>query len=93
MSLVIIIIVIIIIDLLVWAFFTPVLANGLSLESERERASSSPQDSSRYSGRSQQYCCLDGLHLFPYFQDHQAQYQSFLRQYRAHELQLESPSL
>ena len=51
-----------------WEFFTSVLADGLSLETEWQQVSSSLQDSSQYSCRSQQYCCLDCLHLFSHFQ-------------------------
>ena len=36
-----------------WQFFTSVLADGLSLEFEWQQVSTSPQDSSQYSGRSQ----------------------------------------
>ena len=36
-----------------WEFFTSVLADGFSLESEWQEISSSLQDSSQYSGRSQ----------------------------------------
>ena len=42
-------------------FFTSVLADGFSLEFEWQQVSSSLQDSSQYSGRSQQCCRLDGL--------------------------------
>ena len=49
----IIIIIIIIIILLFWEFFTPVQADGLSLEIEWQQVSSSLQDSSQYSGRFQ----------------------------------------
>ena len=38
--------------LLFWKFFTPALADGFSLEFERQRISSSLQDCSQYSGRS-----------------------------------------
>ena len=43
-------------------FFTSVLADSLSLEFEWLHVSSSLQDSSQYSGRSQQCCNLDGLY-------------------------------
>ena len=49
-----------------WKFFTSALADGLSLESEWQQVSSSLQDSSQYSGRSQQYCSLDCLHSSSY---------------------------
>ena len=39
-------IVIIIIILLIWEFFTPALADGFPLESERQQVTSSLQDSS-----------------------------------------------
>ena len=42
--------------------FTSALADGLSLVFEWQQVSSSLQDSSQYSGRSQQCCSLDGLH-------------------------------
>ena len=48
--------------------FTSALADGFSLESEWQQVSSSLQDSSYYSGRSQQYCRLDGLHSSANFQ-------------------------
>ena len=70
---------IIIIILLIWEFPTPVtVADGFSVESERLLVSSILQDFSQYSGRSQQYCCLDGLHSFSYFQVLQSLYQFFL---------------
>ena len=37
----------------VWESFTSALADGLLLEFEWQQVSSSPQDSSQYSGRSQ----------------------------------------
>ena len=49
----IIIIIIIIIILLIWEFFIPALADDFTLESEWQQVSSSLQDSSQYSGRSQ----------------------------------------
>ena len=42
-------------------FFTPALADGLSMEFEWQQISSSLQDSSQYFGRPQQCCGLDGL--------------------------------
>ena len=57
-------------------FFTSAFADGLSLESEWQ-VSSSIQDSSQYSGRSQQCCSLDGLHSSSYLQVFQFLYQSF----------------
>ena len=53
-------------------FFTSVLADGLSLEFEWQQVSSSLQDSSRYSGRSQQCCHLDSLYPSTNFQVLQA---------------------
>ena len=66
-----------IIILLFWEFFTPTFADGFPRESEWQQVSSSLQDSSQYSGRSQKYCSLDGLHYSSYFQVLQALYQSF----------------
>ena len=48
-------------------FFSQALADGLSVESEWQQLSSSLQDSSKYSGRFQQCCSLDGLHSLSYF--------------------------
>ena len=48
-------------------FFTSALAD-LSMEFELLQVSSSLQDSSQYSGRSQQCCSLDGLHSSSNFQ-------------------------
>ena len=42
-------------------FLTPELADSLSMESELQQISSDLRDSSQYSGRFQQWCCLDGL--------------------------------
>ena len=53
-------------------FFTSVLADGFSLGSEWERVSSSLQDSSKDSGRSQQCSRLVSLYLFAKFQVLQA---------------------
>ena len=55
-----------------WAFLTSVLADGLSLGFEWQQVSSSLQNSSQYSGRSQQCCSLDGIHSSSYFQAHQS---------------------
>ena len=51
-----------------YEFSTPVLVDCLSLETEWQQVSSGPQDSSQYSGRSQQYCNLNDLdfHLFQF---------------------------
>ena len=48
--------------------FISALADGFSLESEWQPVSSSLHDSSKYSGRSQQCCRLDGLHSSANFQ-------------------------
>ena len=42
-------------------FFTPELADGLSLESEWQQVSSGLQGVAQYSSKSQQCCSLDGL--------------------------------
>ena len=42
-------------------FFTPTLAGGLSLESERQQVSSDLQDSYEYPCRSLKFCGLEGL--------------------------------
>ena len=49
-------------------FFTPALADGLSLEFERQQVSSSLQDTSQYCGRSQKCCHLEGLYSAANFQ-------------------------
>ena len=49
-------------------FFTSALADGLSLEFERQQVTSNLQDSSQYSGRYQQCCSSDGLHSSSNFQ-------------------------
>ena len=54
--------------LLLLEFFTSALADGFSLEFEFQQVFSSLQDSSQYSGRSQWYCGLDGLHSSTIFQ-------------------------
>ena len=53
------------------------VADGFSLASEWQQASSSLQDSSQYSGRSQQCCSLDGLNSSSNFQVLQSLYQPF----------------
>ena len=62
---------------LIWVFFTPVLADSFPLESDWQQVFSGLQDSSQYSGQSQQCCSLDGLHMSPYFQVLQTFYRSF----------------
>ena len=56
--------------LLLWEifFFTKALADGFSLELEWQKVSSSLQDSSQYSGRSQQCYSVKGLGSFSDFQ-------------------------
>ena len=61
-------IIIIIIIIIYSEFFTFALVDGLSLEFEWKQVSSSLQDSSQYSGRSQQCSSLDGLHSAANFQ-------------------------
>ena len=51
-----------------WEFFPPALADGFLLVFEWQQVSSSLQDSSQYSDRSQQCCSLDGLGSFSDFQ-------------------------
>ena len=48
-------------------FFISAIAEGLSLESEWEPVSSGVQNSSLYSGRSQQCCSLDGYYYYQSF--------------------------
>ena len=61
-----------------WEFFSSVLADGLSLEFERQQISSSLQDFSQYSCRSPQYCSLDCLHSSSYFQVPKSFYQTLV---------------
>ena len=70
-----------------------VLHNSVSwwLSTEWQQVSSSQQDSSQYSGRSQQCYVLDGLVLF--FPSSPVPVPIFWWRYRAHQLQLVSPSL
>ena len=44
-----------------WKFFMPGLPSGLSLEFEWQQVFSGFQNSSQYSGKPQQCCCLDSL--------------------------------
>ena len=60
-----------------WEFSTPELADDFPLGFEWQQVSSSLQDFSQYSRRSQQCCSLDSLHPFCYFQVLQSLYQSF----------------
>ena len=55
----IIIIIIMINNFTHWEFFTSMLADSLSQKTEWQQVSSSFQDSSQYSSRSQECCCLD----------------------------------
>ena len=52
----------------IWVFFTATLADGFLFEFERQFVSSSLQDSSNYSGRSQKRGSWDSLHSFSSFQ-------------------------
>ena len=58
-------------------FFTSVLADGLSLEFEWQQVSSGLQDSSQYSGWSQQCCSLVKLDSSLDFQYFQSPFQAF----------------
>ena len=62
-------------------FFTSVLPDGFSLEFERQQVSSSLQDSSQDSGRSQQCCHLDSLYPSANFQVLQAFYYYYYYNY------------
>ena len=66
-------------------FFKPAFADGLSWESEWQQVSSNLQDSSQYSGWSQQYCILDELNL-------SSNFQLFQLPFQMHQLQLVSSS-
>ena len=55
----------------------PALADGFPLEYVWQQVSSSFQDCSLYSGRSQQLFSLDGLHSSSYFQLLHSLYQFF----------------
>ena len=58
-------------------FFAPALADGLSLDSERQQVSYGLQDSSQYSGRFRNCCCLNGLDSFPDFLLFQFPFETF----------------
>ena len=60
-----------------WEFFISANADGFPLEFEWQQISSSLQDSSQYSGWSQQCSSLDSLHPSRYFQVLLSLYQSF----------------
>ena len=66
-----------IIIIIICEFFTPALAGGLSLESERQQITSGLLDSSRYSDRSYQCCKLNGLDSSSHFQLFRSPFQSF----------------
>ena len=71
-------IIIIIIIIHLFEFFSSALADGFPLEFEWQQISSSLQDSSQYSGRSQQCCSFDSLHQSCYFQILQSLFQAFV---------------
>ena len=58
--------------------FTLALADGLLLEFGWQQIPSCLQDSSQYSGRSQQYCNLDGYDKFSDFQNFQTFFQAVM---------------
>ena len=58
-------------------FFSPVLAGEFSQQSEWLQVSSSPLDSSKYSGQSQECCCLNGLDYSSNFHLFWSPFQSF----------------
>ena len=62
---------------LLWELFTPVLADSLPQEFEWQQVSSNFQDSSQYSGQSQQCCSLISLHTSSCFLVFQFLSQSF----------------
>ena len=66
-----------IIILLFREFCTPAVTDGFRLVYEWQQVSTSLQDSSRYSGQSQQSYSLDGIQTSSYFQFVQSLYQSF----------------
>ena len=65
-----------IIILFIREFFTPALADGFPLGSDWQQVSSSHQDSSQYSGQSQQCSRFDEIYSFAKFQVPQTLYQS-----------------
>ena len=60
-----------------WEFFSPALADGFSLEFEWHQVSSSHQDTSQYSDRSEHCCSLYFLYFSSYIQVLQFTYPSF----------------
>ena len=68
------------------------LYQRLSLESEWWQVFFSHQDSSQYSGRSLQCCCLDGLGLLCDFQLFQSSLLSLWGPFQVYQFQLVSPS-
>ena len=79
--------------LLLFDFFTPVLADVFSLEFEWQQVFSSLHDSSQYSGRSQQCCSLDVPHSSFYFHVLQSFLSILWCLYQEHQLQLVSTFL
>ena len=55
-------------DISLRKYFKPALADGLSLESERQQVSLGLQDTSHYSSQPQQCCRLDSLRSSSDFQ-------------------------
>ena len=74
-------------------FFTPALVDGFSLESEWLQVSSVVQDSSQYSGLSQQCLSLDGFGFSSDLQLFQPSFPVFGEPFQVLQLQLVSPSL
>ena len=64
-------------SILFWEFFPAALTDGLSVEFEWQEVSSSLQDPSQYSSRSQYCCSLNGNHSFSYLHTLQSLYQFF----------------
>ena len=71
-------------------FFTPALADGLSLEFKWQQISSGLQNSSQNSGRPQQRCSLDGL--CSSFSTPPTLLLNLWESFQVHQLQLVSPS-
>ena len=69
----------IIIILFLWGFSIPALAVGFQQEFEVQQFSLSLQDSSQYSGRSQQFSSFEGLDSFFDFQYFQSLFQALAR--------------
>ena len=62
------------------------LADSFSMESEWQQVSSSLRDSSQGSGRSQQFCSLNGVDPSSVFLIHQSFFLTFLRSFQLHQL-------